>query len=379
MLTIFISRRKEYSVTFEVAAKTRPDAPPVYITGNHPLLGDWEPGAIPLKLDSDGIWRGRFVFKKNTHLEYKFTRGSWDSEAVNEGGKSLHNLHFKVRQDEVRRINIPRWKDEFSRKESEAEDKPEDRINGTVKFHRQMKGEGLLPRDIIVWLPPTYENKKKKRYPVLYMHDGQNLFDPLTSYTGVDWQADETATRLIEEGKMREIIIIGIYNTDERLEEYSDTPRGKQYREFLTGTLKPFVDKTYRTLPDRRNTATMGSSMGGLVAFLLVWQHANVFSKAGCLSPSFVYHKSRAIKMLRKSAVPRQQVQIYMDCGGVRGEKLLYRGCKKVLRILGKKEITPGKNFLFFYDRYANHSEMAWGARLWRPLQFMFEVQKDKE
>jgi predicted alpha/beta superfamily hydrolase len=379
VLTIFISRRKEYNVTFEVVTPDRPDAPPVYIIGNHPQLGNWDPVAVPLERDEDGVWRRQFTFRKNVQLEYKFSRGSWDTEAVNEGGKSLHNFHLKVDKDAVRRIDIPHWKDEFTGKKNEAGDHPEDRISGTVKFHRQVKGEGLLPRDVIVWLPPGYESKKKKRFPVLYMHDGQNVFDPVTSYTGVDWQADETATRLIEEGKMQEIIIVGIYNTDDRLEEYSDTPKGKRYREFLTGTLKPFIDKNYRTMPEGKCTATMGSSMGGLVSFLLVWHHANIFSKAGCLSPSFVFHKYGAIKMLRKSPVPGPPVQIYMDCGGTGGEKLLYRGCKKVLRILRRKGITPGENFHFFYDRHANHSENAWSARLRRPLQFMFGVQKDKE
>lgn len=371
---MFIRRYwQDFKITFEVISDSLPDKK-IHITGNHEKLGNWDPGAVPLTHNANGIWVGHFTFPKNTRLQFKFTHGSWDTEAVNEGGKTFENFHLKVRGDQVWKTTISHWKKPPSPggKEAEAETKPEERITGNVKFHRQMQGEGLLPRDIIVWLPPDYDMEPEKRFPVLYMHDGQNIFDAVTSYTGVDWQADETATRLISEGKMQGIIIVGIYNSDDRLDEYSLSPKGKLYRDFLVNTLKPFIDKEYRTLPGREHTATMGSSMGGLVSFLLVWYHSRVFSGAGCLSPSFVYHKSQAIKTLKKSDLPGEKVRIYMDCGGVGGERLLYKGCKKVARILRKKGLAAGKDFVFYYDRNANHSEGAWASRLWRPFLFLF-------
>ena len=379
MFAIFISRRKEFTVTFEVVANPEKDIPAIYITGNHPLLGNWDPAAIALKRDADGVWRGKFTFKKNTDIEYKLTRGSWQSEALNDSGKTFNNQHFKVHKDEVLRITVPRWKNEASPEDKKAGDptiNPETRITGAVKFHRQFQMVGLLPRDVIVWLPPGYETEEEKRYPALYMHDGQNIFDPLTAYTGVDWEADETATRLIKEGKMQEIIIVGVYNTEERLEEYSLTPQGRLYMDFLCNTLKPFIDKQYRTKPEREHTATMGSSMGGLISFLLVWYHSRVFSKAGCLSPSFIYNKSQAIKDFKKSRPPAENIRIYMDCGGVGGERWLYHGCKRMIRLLRKKGIKPGKYFRFYYDKDANHSEQAWGKRLWRPFLFLFAPDK---
>lgn len=364
--------RREFTLVFEIKTAPLPDERPVYITGNHRELGNWEPGMIAMEQESPGVWKGEFSFRKNTQLQYKFTRGSWDTEAVNERGKPFFNHHMKVVRDQRIRIDIPHWKDTFPGNGQPGEGKPEDRITGAVRFHRQMEGEGLLPRDIVVWLPPGYKTRKNKRYPVLYMHDGQNIFDPVTAYAGVDWEADETATRLIKQKKMRDIIIVGIYNTKDRDQEYSLCPRGRLYMHFIVERLKPFIDRTYRTLPGREHTAIMGSSLGGLISFLLIWQYPRVFSLAGCLSPSFVYRREQAIKFLKKSPAPDEPVRILMDCGGRGGERLLYRGCKKVLRILRRKGISPGKDFQFYYDAKADHSESAWAARLWRHFQFLF-------
>jgi predicted alpha/beta superfamily hydrolase len=367
---------RKLTLTIRVIPRVLPEGEKVYITGNHQLLGSWRPDAIVLEKQVDGSWSRQFIFRKNTRLEYKITRGSWKTEAAGESGAVLWNHHLKINKNDVQTINISNWRDlALSRNGNNGEDAdtaPGKRITGAVQFHRQVEAKGLQPRDIIVWLPPGYEKEPQKRYPVLYLHDGQNMFDPVTSFTGVDWQADETATRLIENGDIREIIMVGIYNTDERLEEYSASPTGKLYRQFVSEQLKPFIDQIYRTLPEREYTATIGSSLGGLAAFLLVWEHSEVFSMAGCLSPSFIFRKNQAIKSLKKSAPPQLSVRICMDCGGVGGEKLLYKGCKKVLKILHRKGIVAGEDFQFAFYKRANHSETAWGERLWRHLMFMF-------
>src|SRR3990167_7589667 len=123
------------------------------------------------------------------------------------------------------------------------------KIVGKVEHHRKFYSKTLNNRrDILVWLPPSYKKEKQRRYPVLYMQDGQNIMDPRTAYIGVDWQVDETVSRLIKVGELQEIIIVGIYNTPERLEEYSDSPKGKNFMKFMVEQLKPFIDKYYRTM-----------------------------------------------------------------------------------------------------------------------------------
>ncbi|MEO8399972.1 MAG: alpha/beta hydrolase-fold protein, partial [Ignavibacteriaceae bacterium] len=186
------------------------------------------------------------------------------------------------------------------------------KIVGTVKYHKKFKSTFLQnERDIIVWLPPSYNTELEKKYPVLYMHDGQNIMDPKTSFAGVDWRADETATKLIKEHKLNEIIIVGIYNTPDRLEEYSDSKKGENYIKFLIEELKPFIDSNYRTKIDKENTAVMGSSMGGLISFLIVWKYPDVISKAASLSTSFYYDNEKAIEMVKNENV-QKNIKVYI-------------------------------------------------------------------
>lgn len=150
-----------------------------------------------------------------------------------------------------------------------------------------MEWKGLKPRDIIVWLPPGYDENINERYPVLYMHDGQNIVDPKTSSFGIDWQIDEVADSLIRENKIEPIIVVGIYNTADRSSEYKNIDSGFVYMDFVINKLKPLIDKTYRTKPDKENTANGGSSLAGLTSLMFVWEHPEVFSKAICMSSAF--------------------------------------------------------------------------------------------
>ena len=332
---------KRYKITFRVKSDALPDGEQIYLVGSHELLGAWQPGKVPLVPDSngDGYWSRTFVFRNRADIEYKFTRGNWDTEAVNAKGKLMSNFHHHVDGNAVLTVDIPNWQDVLITK---AEKTVATRITGTVRYHHNLKAVGLKKRDLIVWLPPSYDSKPEKRYPVIYMHDGQNVFDPMTAYTGVDWQADETATRLIKENRIAEPIIVGIYNTVDRLEEYSAGKKGEKYVRFVTGTVKPFIDTHYRTRPEREQTATIGSSMGGLVSFLLAWRHPETFGIASCLSPSFIFRKNQAIEKIKMEKPPKLPLRIYMDCGGIGGERLLHKGCKRMLRLLHNKGFLVG-------------------------------------
>jgi predicted alpha/beta superfamily hydrolase len=206
-----------------------------------------------------------------------------------------------------------------------------------------------------------------KKYPVLYMHDGQNLIDPSTSFAGMDWQVDETVTRLITEGKLKEIIVVGINNTENRLEEYSESEKGNNYIKFLIEELKPFIDSRYRTLTDPRNNAVMGSSMGGLISFLTVWEHPEVFSMAGCMSSSFYYNNDKIFETLKSYNAQPKRLKIYID----HGEDGLVRG-QKMFSLLTGMGFIIGTNLDYYYAPGAVHNEAAWAERLERPLLFFF-------
>ncbi len=246
--------------------------------------------------------------------------------------------------------------------------KGKNKISGDVEYHHSFYSANLQnERDIIIWLPPSYNNELEKKYPVLYMHDGQNIMDPKTSFSKTDWRVDETVTRLIKKNQLQEIIIVGINNTNDRLEEYSDSEKGNNYIKFITDELKPFIDKTYRTLPDKENTAVMGSSMGGLISFLIVWKHPDIFAKAACLSSSFHYDNRKIIEMIKADNDEIKDFKLYLDSGedGLEETQLMFAE-------LSLKGYKLGKELDYFYDRGAQHTESAWAERLERPLLFLF-------
>jgi predicted alpha/beta superfamily hydrolase len=253
-------------------------------------------------------------------------------------------------------------------KEKKARRSGRDKIIGDVIYHRGHSFSHLsYQRDIIVWLPPSYKLDRSKHYPVLYMHDGQNIMDPKTAYIGVDWRVDETISKLIKTNLMNEVIVVGVYNSPDRLEEYSDSVKGNHYLKYLSTGLKDFIDSNYRTLTDRENTSVMGSSMGGLISFLLVWNYPNVFSKAACLSSAFYFDNNKIFRMIEKYEGLKKHIKIYID-SGEDGK----RDAQKMYSLLTQKGYIIGEDIDYVYDKGALHTEKAWGDRLIRPLLFFF-------
>ena len=174
---------------------------------------------------------------------------------------------------------------------------------GRLFEYPQMASAHAATRNVTVWLPPGYD-ESARRYPVLYMHDGQNLFDASRANFG-EWGVDEHLTRLAETGQVRLPIVVGVWNTPLRLREYvpadmiralpediradllslyGGEPLSDAYLRFLVEELKPFIDRTYRTRPGRDDTTIMGSSMGGLISLYALMKHPQVFGGAGCVS-----------------------------------------------------------------------------------------------
>jgi predicted alpha/beta superfamily hydrolase len=351
-----------------IVPKSTPKDAKVYIAGNQSLLGNWNPCEIELRKIDDSTWSKTFIFPKGLELEYKITTGSWNNQAVYNSIDIPGNSRTVVEADEEVVIRPTNWNNIIHQTVLGG-------ITGTVQYHRQLQGEGLRhTRDLIVWLPPSYDKKISKRYPVLYMHDGQNIIDPATSFIGYDWRVDEVADSLIRAGTMEEIIIVGIYNSPDRMSEYSDTDLGKAYVSFVINNVKSMIDSIYRTKPDRKNTAVMGSSMGGLISFLFTWWHPEVFSKAGCLSSVFDNRATSVINLVRAEKGRTHDVRMYFDCGGFGGDGNLKPGMDEIIRLLKERNYKEGTDYISFFDSNAEHSERAWAARIWRPLTFMFGI-----
>lgn len=259
---------------------------------------------------------------------------------------------------------------------------------GDIRFHNNMKSKYLdFSRDIIVYLPPGYKKVEHARYPVLYMHDGNNLFDPETSFAGVSWAVNDTVEKLIQEDELNEIIVVGIYNTPARLYEYTWRPMelekneehgglGKKYARFLVNELKPFIDRKYRTLANQKNTAVMGSSLGGLINFYLACHYGDIFGKVGMISPSFWWGMGEPLKDVTKLPA---NLKLWMDMGYFESGSTKIEDIKSSLymtRLMKKFLLSHGyeedKNLVYFEDTEGFHDERSWARRVHRPLLFFF-------
>ena len=227
-------------------------------------------------------------------------------------------------------------------------------------------------RDIQVYLPPSYE-RSGRHYPVIYMHDGQNLFDASTSFAG-EWHVDETFERIGSEGV--EAIVVAIPNTGrERVDEYSPFRdaqrgggRGDAYLDFIVGTLKPEIDRRFRTRGERTHTGIMGSSMGGLVSLYAFFRNPEVFGFAGVMSPA-LWFANRAIF---DYVAPRRgwTGKLYLDIGTGEG-RFQVRNARLMVRLLRQTATRPRLNLMFVQDRGARHHESAWSARFERAVRYL--------
>lgn len=351
------------SVTFLVKTANVDSTSKLFITGNQAQLSNWNPGRTDLKNIDTNRWSISINFTKGTEIEYKFTRGSWTTEPVDKWGNPFQNFILLIEGDTTVIHEFQYWKNDTQ--------PAENTITGNLNYHSKMKAFGVAPRDIVVWLPPGYDTDSDQRYPVLYMHDGQNIFNANTASFGTEWRIDETADSLIRSGVVQPLIIVGIYNTQHRTLEYADTKLGKKYRRFVIQKLKPYIDKHYRTLPDRDHTAVGGSSMGGLVSFMLVWENDNVFSKAICMSPAFKIGELDYVTTVQNYKGPKKNIQIYIDNGGIELETQLQPGIDKMLTALKQKGYRQNIEYFWVKDKNARHFESDWGKRMpWILTQF---------
>jgi predicted alpha/beta superfamily hydrolase len=199
---------------------------------------------------------------------------------------------------------------------------------GRLRYHRRFVSKFLsTPRDLIVYVPPGYDGAATTRHPTLYLQDGQNLFDPATAFGGNDWHADETADRLIEQGKFRPLILVGIYNTGvRRISEYTPTRdpgfgkggKAERYAQMLAREIKPFIDSEYRTVKSAWQTGIGGSSLGALTALQAGLSYPSVFGMLALMSPS-VWWDSRAVLPMVAGFRAKSRPRIWLDIGTQEG------------------------------------------------------------
>jgi len=260
---------------------------------------------------------------------------------------------------------------------------PPPRFSEIPRLERYRFHSAILPepyeRCVCVYLPEAYFSDPDRRFPVFYLHDGQNLFDDMTSYVpGHSWRAHTTADRLSDSGEIEPVILVGIANTGlHRMAEYTPTRdfklgggEARSYARLVIEELKPQIDRAYRTEPGPANTAVGGSSLGGLVSLFLGFEYPEVFGKIAVMSPS-IWWNSRSILSFVEAPFTRPNLRIWLDIGMSEGAKHL-RDTDRLFRLLKRRGWREHIDLAYQRVPGGVHSEDAWAARFDDVLRFLF-------
>jgi pullulanase len=364
-------------VTFRVTvpANTDPTAT-VHIAGD---FQSWQPGNPDYKLTDigDQIWEIVLPLEEGQAIQYKFTLGDWSRVEKGPKGEEIQNRLHKVTGDEVLSLKVSTWAHGEARQPSK-----------TGNIEQITVPEFLDDRPVWVYLPPGYDKETDRRYPVLYMMDGQNIFDNATGFAG-EWRVDETLEELIPAGKVTPLIVVAVSNgSDKRTKEYtpwysSDHEAGggggKHLKKWIE-ILLPHIDANYRTLKGPENTGLAGSSLGGLMTMYAAYTHPDVFGKLGSFSPTLGWAGGRLPGMIAKKDKP--DITIYMDMGTREWGNFKDDDGNEIDdsidRLRRMRDILVGQGFVVGWDLMVvegegdRHNEAFWSKRFPGAVEFLF-------
>lgn len=351
----------------------------LFVAGNHRTLGNWRADGLALVRNEQSVYTAQVQVQVGTQLEFKFTQGSWATVEKSSEGREISNRTVIAQAGlssdlQLVHAKVEAWSDSRHSLSSS--------VTGQLDLHRDVEAPGLnLPRHVAVWLPPKYQ-ESNQRYPVLYLHDGQNLFDQATAAFGVEWHADETATELIQQEMLSPVILVGIWNTSDRLDEYAPTVdaelqrggKADDYIRCLVAVIKPLIDANYRTKPEREYTAIGGSSLGGLVSLYACMQYNETFSACMVMSPSLGWDQESLLKELERDSIQLPPCTIWLDMGTREGSMpethaANVQRARRLAKVLDRSRQTRAR---YLEVPEGMHNEAAWAHRLGLALQFLY-------
>ncbi len=376
---------KPVTVDFEV---TVPDDTPknqmIYLSGGVPSLGNWDAAGLALQHKEDGKWHGTAEVLSGIGYGYKITRGTWGTVETDAAGSPIPDRTLQVPGAQTVDLTVAEWVDHGKAIPGRIT------LTGDIRLLKNFHSNILKnDRTLILYLPPGYDQHPEARYPVLYMQDGQNLFDESTSFAGVEWRMDEAAQKLIANDEVNPFIIVGIYNTPDRTAEFTPPPmvtanstaRGDLYARFIVEGIKPYIDKTYRTQADRAHTLIGGASMGGLISLYTAQTHPETFGGIVVLSPWLRLNDTKLLAFWPGDGRWLRNERIYSDMGTAPGNNgANYPGGASAAIADGKDfavalqsaGLQPDKDFIFRQIEDGHHDEASFGAEIESVLRWIF-------
>ena len=330
----------------------------IFITG---AFNNWNPGETKYALQKSDSNKWEILLKDlpGGTFNYKFTQGQWDKEEVTATGENVVNHILEIAKDYTIQVDIYGWKNKPSQLKKHSVSKNVYQITDSFYIPQLARY-----RRISVYLPSNYKNSNK-RYPVLYMHDGQNLFDEYIAPFG-EWGIDEALDTLQKQTDKYAIVVAIDHGNEKRITEYNfedntkyGEAEGKNYVDFLATTLKPFIDKKYRTKKGKSHTAVAGSSLGGLISTYAVLKHPKTFGTAGIFSPA--YWIAPSIDSLTKS-LSKLTAARYWFYAGEKENSDMVSDMERIKNSIAK---NVKNDFSFNTDANGAHNEQTW--RKWFP------------
>ncbi|MBK6470830.1 MAG: alpha/beta hydrolase [Betaproteobacteria bacterium] len=353
------------------AGRFDPTRDAVGVRGGGPPLS-WQ-RSVPARPDAASgagaaVWRVRLHF-----------------EGVPEGGRTLA-YKFKIerpgRLDDGwepgrnRSLALVPGAQTLARAYGSEADAPPPQRTGHIERIAPQPSAFVSPREVQVWLPPGYATALARRYPVLYLHDGQNVFDALA--VGAEWQVDETAQRLVQAGAVAPFIVVAVASNDDRFRDQTPLPGtagprategggAAAYGRYLVQELKPLIDARYRTQPGRDSTAVGGSSLGGLVSMWLLLQHGDAFGAGLVVSPAVWWADNAIVAQVAAAPATTPVPRLWLDVGLDEGHGTL-DGARRLRAALQARGWAPA----YLEQPGAGHDEAAWAARVESMLRFLY-------
>lgn len=359
-------------VRFEVEVPGElPRGARVWLTGSSAALGNWKAAGARLEHVAGTLWVREVRLRKNALVFYKTTLGSWERVEQAASGAEIADREVIARAPMTVRIKVERWADG---KHFEAHSTRDAHVMDLGHFGKEITG---FDHKVLVHVPPGYSEDGDEHYPLLYMLDGQNIFDCATAFLGQAWDADKVHDDMVREGKVRPFFIAAIYHVNLRDRFFTpvkDSRFGGGDLDLLAKTIfndiDPVLRERFRIEEGPQFTGVCGSSLGGLAAFHLGWRHPDRFGIACAMSPSLWWAHYWTLSMVKADPGPSRSHRIWLDMGTHESEMLLHpvREVMELADVLAEK----GYSVALEIDENGRHNEATWKKRLPVVFQWMF-------